>query len=192
MTTTETVADVLAEIRTRPYGRLSRAQIHSLADRIESALASAEPVAFDPPCKMVATLLTWMLGKWENGTPVTEEQARDILAKIFAHAQPAAKVEAQGMDSGIDSPHFKAIAWFDTFNAHVYFDRDEAQRAHDGGNTVLPIESMAAPTPASVPDGWAPTDEQYRAWCETHDMQESVSREAFDDAASLYLLEPTP
>lgn len=45
--------------------------------------------------------------------------------------------------SSIDSPSFKAVAWFDTFNAHVYYDRAEAQRAHDGGNVVLPIESFS-------------------------------------------------
>ena len=44
--------------------------------------------------------------------------------------------------SRIDHPDFKPVAWFDAFNAHVYFDRDEAQRAFDAGNTVLPIESV--------------------------------------------------
>lgn len=121
-------------------------------DRIESVLASAEPVA-------------WMLiTKSGAMDPYRTEKACRTDADLIdgsvrplvfgdAHAQPAAKVEALGMDSSIDSPHFNAVAWFDTFNAYVYFDRDEAQRAHDGGNTVLPIESMAAPTPASAPDG---------------------------------------
>jgi hypothetical protein len=35
---------------------------------------------------------------------------------------------------------------------------------------------------------FSPTEEQFKEWCERHNMQENVSREAFDDATSLYLL----
>lgn len=120
--------------------------------------ASAEPVAFDPSYKMVATLLTWMPGKWENGKPVTEDQARDILVKLYTHAQPAAKVEAPrkvfppaafeewfadiwaGTD-GIPVPPYQGDGW------DAYIEKRQLAL----GAWVAATES--APTPASVPDG---------------------------------------
>lgn len=152
MTTTETVADVLTDERKRASGLMgdiyTTTEVLAVLDRIESALASAEPVAYQSRFKGDGH--PWReISKEGYESPCPLEFERRAL---YAHAQPAAKVEALGMDSSIDSPHFNAVAWFDTFNAYVYFDRDEAQRAHDGGNTVLPIESMAAPTPASAPD----------------------------------------
>ena len=42
----------------------------------------------------------------------------------------------------------RPVAWFDTFNAHVYFDKAEADKAAAGGNTVLPVMSMDASRPA--------------------------------------------
>ncbi len=93
--------------------------------------ASAEPVAFDPSYKMVATLLTWMPGKWENGKPVTEDQARDILVKLYTHAQPAAPqsvpVESLGRDGGTCS-----------------------RRCAE----TLVCDNSCAPALASVPEGW--------------------------------------
>lgn len=53
------------------------------------------------------------------------------------------------------------------------------------------VEEAAAPTPPSVDkdakNTFLPTDAQFKEWCERHDLHEHLSREAFDDAASLYL-----
>jgi hypothetical protein len=62
----------------------------------------------------------------------------------------------------------------------------------DGRRERHPLDKPTAP-PAPVAPDWSPSDDQFRKWCETHDMPEHVSREAFDDAASLYLLStPSP
>lgn len=52
-----------------------------------------------------------------------------------------------------ESPPFKAIAWFDAFNAHVYFDESEAQKAMEGGNDVFAIASMSPTGPLSYVPG---------------------------------------
>ena len=56
---------------------------------------------------------------------------------------------------------------------------------------------FTAPVPAaSVPDAgrepFSPTEKQFSEWCERHDMQPNISRDAFDDAASLYLTAAAP
>lgn len=55
------------------------------------------------------------------------------------------------------------------------------------------VEEVAAST---VPDlekamqsPLSPTDVQFKEWCERHDLHEHLSRDAFDDAASLYLVD---
>ena len=107
----------------------------------------------------VADAIAWCESPAQPATPV-ESLCEDCPPKNYptdvTRCTPCPRrlgpVESLERGAGIDSPHFNAVAWFDTFNAHVYFNRDAAQRAHDGGNTVLPIESMAGSPPASVPD----------------------------------------
>ena len=38
----------------------------------------------------------------------------------------------------------------------------------------------------------APTPKQFAEWCERHDMNPVHHKEAFEDAASLYFLQPQP
>ena len=156
--TTTALSEVLHRMRTHKvnHGKNTSPTLIAFADEIESALASAEPVAYcdsEDPAKVANVAM----GYGGHGCTVP---------LVYANARTAAKVEALCSDC-----------------PSVGYPTD-ATRC-----TPCPRNS---PTPASVPDGWAPTDEQYRAWCATHDMQESVSREAFDDATSLYLLESTP
>ena len=77
----------------------------------------------------------------------------------------------------------------------------EMLRAGTGyGLTINTWDAMlaAAPQPPAqpeavqVPQGWRPTQEQFTEWCVRHDVPEHHSREAFDDAASLYLLTASP
>jgi len=47
----------------------------------------------------------------------------------------------------------------------------------------------AASQPAPVlPQPFTPTEQQYAEWCERHDLPKHLSRDAFDDAVSLYLV----
>lgn len=50
------------------------------------------------------------------------------------------------------------------------------------------LDALAAhPANGAQAEPFNPTQEQFEEWCERYDMQPNISREAFDDAASLYL-----
>lgn len=55
------------------------------------------------------------------------------------------------------------------------------------------VEEVAASTESGFTKDlgslFSPTEAQFKECCERHDLQENVSREAFDDATSLYLVE---
>jgi hypothetical protein len=48
-------------------------------------------------------------------------------------------------------------------------------------------QGLWAPQQAQGVAAWKPTAQQFAEWCETHDMHERNDRDAFFDAASLYL-----
>jgi|GEM_PF-4383041 len=68
---------------------------------------------------------------------------------------------------------------------------DQEKHSYDynvkhGSATVRVV--YITPQPAQQePVAWRPTEADYKEWCERHDMQEKTTRDAFDDAASLYL-----
>jgi len=59
-----------------------------------------------------------------------------------------------------------------------------------GRASAQQAKPAALVVPSSVP--FSPTDAQFSEWCERHDMHLHLAREAFDDAASLYLLAAAP
>ena len=95
MTTTETVADILDQIRTRPYNLIFRDQLLSIADRIEAAIAaSAEPVAFVRPSE-----LRDLRSAKEQGLDIASILVRlkpepGWTVALYTHAQPAAPVSS--------------------------------------------------------------------------------------------------
>ena len=143
MTTTETIPDVLADmdlIIEQEHGsefgaRSLKEHLISFRARLESALASAEPVSWYAP-SIDDTCTAAKKAQRERDLP---ETARLFTVPLYAHAQTAAKVEAQGRDAG---PSFDDVC--------------RTIRAYGLACIDLGMEGMSpnSPTPASVPDGW--------------------------------------
>jgi hypothetical protein len=58
-----------------------------------------------------------------------------------------------------------------------------------------PLFTHANPEIAKTSEGWKPTEDEYLKWCDKYDFPSSYtsSRQAFEDAASLYLsAKPSP
>lgn len=127
--------------------------VNRLVREIDVALNGAEAAPQAALCDIAGQLATLsrthgpllsLLQQCLNPIFVVNEARLDPKAMAEMLDLPCTLVSSEDHArlTGIDYPHFKAVAWFDTFNAHVYYDRVEAQRAHDSGNVVLPIESF--------------------------------------------------
>jgi len=140
--TTTALSEALAKLRqikvpNWPAGRI----LGDIADAIESALASAEPVAWELTCHGTVQQIVRRedvaaerLAYWRTFDP--DASCREL---VYTHAQPAAKVEAPGRDAG---PSFDDVC--------------RTIRAYGLACIDLGMEGMrpSSPTPASVPDGW--------------------------------------
>jgi hypothetical protein len=72
-----------------------------------------------------------------------------------------------------------------------YSATDYGRNLLAGGNIAPPA---GAPAPANQAENtphshfiWTPSREQFKDWCQRHNLPEHLSKEAFEDAASLYL-----
>lgn len=60
---------------------------------------------------------------------------------------------AKDSKPSLDSVDFTPVAWFDMFNACIYFGREQAQAAIDGGNHIIPVETIVKVSGAAHLDG---------------------------------------
>ena len=144
--TTTALSEALAKLRQLkvpnwPAGRI----LGDIADEIESALASAEPVA----C-IDERHLHLLRQNWSQGNTLKHpKDAGDGDVLLYTHAQPAAKVEALG-DGLRDYPYLIGLA-------KVLRMRGDPENANALDSVAERIRKTAK-TPASVPDGWLPID----------------------------------
>ena len=161
--TTTSLSEALTHLRESGYG--------AEADAMESALASAEPVAWYAP-SIDDTCTAAKKAQRERDLPETARLFTVPL--VYAHTKPAAKVEA--LDNGdveawlgayalgrpCENPHAVEDARLALYQRRVALEhskpaQSDSQTAFERiGLTDVPFPSVRKeqPTPASVPDGY--------------------------------------
>ncbi len=151
MTIPTEAAAAIAELRSNAC-LISASQILRIATRIESALTAQ--------ASAVAWRYKTSSGRWAySDGPRDPREFHDngkVHEPLYAHAPPAVPVESLSDESGL---HQRSEAWL---KVAATLDRVSPSWRKRGGkgmsNAIDEIEALAAPPPASVPDGWMPIE----------------------------------
>jgi hypothetical protein len=170
MTTTETVAAVLAEMRHRKIDDDRPglwAKQSDWADRIASAMPQCEPVAWRDDVQTVVNWIFGTVGKIENVQLLTDDvvkATRRLESNLAAHpAQPAA-VPVAGPRDDLLAALVRATAAESALrrladeweNDHVRGWEDRMNQCIAEANALLASQPTAPPAPVSVPEGLRP------------------------------------